>query len=63
LAGLCFILSQNHRIIGSLECGLDPGAGFALGLSEPHEVYLGPLLEPIWVPLDGIPFLGYVDHI
>jgi len=27
----------------------------ALGLVEPHEVHTAPLLEPVQVPLDGIP--------
>ncbi|KAK4827407.1 hypothetical protein QYF61_017837 [Mycteria americana] len=33
-----------------------------LGLVELHEVRTGPLLKPVKVPLDGIPFLQCVDH-
>ena len=33
-----------------------------LGFVEPHEVHLGPLLKPAWVPLDGISSLWCVDH-
>ena len=33
-----------------------------IGFVEPHEVHLGPLLKPAWVPLDGIPSLWCVDH-
>ncbi|KAK4816210.1 hypothetical protein QYF61_013448, partial [Mycteria americana] len=33
----------------------------ALGLVEPHEVYMGPLLELVQVPLDGIPLLRCVN--
>jgi len=33
----------------------------AFGFAEPHEVLLGPLLKPVQVPLDGIPFLWCVD--
>lgn len=35
--------------------------GFAPGFVEPHEVHLGPLLEPVWVSLNGIPSLECVD--
>ncbi|PKU44258.1 hypothetical protein llap_5451 [Limosa lapponica baueri] len=34
----------------------------ALGLIELHEVYAGPLLKPVKVPLDGIPSLQYVNR-
>ncbi|KAK4828650.1 hypothetical protein QYF61_000298 [Mycteria americana] len=34
----------------------------ALGLAEPHEVHMGPLLELIQVPLDGILSLRNVSH-
>jgi len=33
----------------------------ALGLVEPHEVYLSPLLKPVQVPLDGIPSLQHIN--
>ena len=33
-----------------------------LGFVEPHEVLLGPLLEPIQVSLDGISSIGCVNH-
>ncbi|KAK4808956.1 hypothetical protein QYF61_013590 [Mycteria americana] len=33
----------------------------ALGLVEPHEVHMGPLLELVQVPLDGIPPLRHVN--
>ena len=33
----------------------------ALGFIEPHEVLLGPLFKPVYVPLDGIPPLGHID--
>ena len=33
----------------------------ALGFIEPHEVHLGPLLEPVQAPLDGIPALWCVS--
>ena len=34
----------------------------ALGLVEPHEVHVGPLLEFVQVPLDGIPSLRRVNR-
>ena len=34
----------------------------ALSFVRPHEVLLGPLLEPVWVFLDGIPSLRLVSH-
>ncbi|KAK4829131.1 hypothetical protein QYF61_002210 [Mycteria americana] len=34
----------------------------ALGLFEPHEVHMGPLLELVQVPLHGIPSLRRVNH-
>ncbi|KAK4830182.1 hypothetical protein QYF61_008973 [Mycteria americana] len=34
----------------------------ALGLVEPHEVPIGPLLQLVQVPLDGIPSLRGVNH-
>ncbi|KAK4826501.1 hypothetical protein QYF61_009574 [Mycteria americana] len=34
----------------------------ALGLFEPHGVPMGPLLELVQVPLDGIPSLRHVNH-
>ncbi|KAK4824943.1 hypothetical protein QYF61_021631, partial [Mycteria americana] len=34
----------------------------ALGLVEPHEVHMGPLLELVQVPLDGILSLRHVNH-
>jgi len=34
----------------------------ALGLVEPHEVHMVPLLKLVQVPLDGILFLGCVNH-
>ncbi|KAK4823689.1 hypothetical protein QYF61_005755 [Mycteria americana] len=33
----------------------------ALGLVEPHEVYMGPLLKLVPVPLDGIPSLRHAN--
>ncbi|KAK4832829.1 hypothetical protein QYF61_025817, partial [Mycteria americana] len=33
-----------------------------LGLVVPHEVHVGPLLELVHVPLDGIPSLRHVNH-
>jgi len=33
----------------------------ALGLVEPQEVHIGPLLELVQVPLDGIPSLRHVN--
>ena len=35
---------------------------FALGFTEPHEVHMGLLLEPVWVFLNGISSLECVDH-
>ncbi|KAK4832388.1 hypothetical protein QYF61_022243 [Mycteria americana] len=32
----------------------------ALGLVEPHEVHMGPLLQLVQVPLDGIPSLSFI---
>jgi len=32
-----------------------------LGVFEPHEVHLSPLLKPALVPLHGIAFRGYVN--
>ena len=34
----------------------------ALGFVEPHQVHLDPLLKPVYVALNGIPSLWYVDH-
>ena len=34
----------------------------ALGLVELHEVHMGPPLQPVQVPLDGIPSLQCVNH-
>ncbi|GAB0196099.1 cAMP-dependent protein kinase inhibitor alpha [Grus japonensis] len=34
----------------------------ALGLVELHEVHMGPLLQPVKVPLDGIPSLQQVNR-
>ncbi|GAB0183112.1 cAMP-dependent protein kinase inhibitor alpha [Grus japonensis] len=34
----------------------------ALGLVELHEVHIGPPLQPVKVPLDGIPSLQRVNH-
>ncbi|KAK4808270.1 hypothetical protein QYF61_020751 [Mycteria americana] len=34
----------------------------ALGLVDPHEVHMGPLLQLAQVPLDGIPSLRYVNR-
>ncbi|KAK4828713.1 hypothetical protein QYF61_000551 [Mycteria americana] len=34
----------------------------ALGLVVPHEVHMGPLLELVQVPLNGIPSLRHVNH-
>ena len=34
---------------------------FALGLVEPHEVHMGPLLELVHVPLNDIPSLRRVN--
>ncbi|KAK4816335.1 hypothetical protein QYF61_015019, partial [Mycteria americana] len=34
----------------------------ALGLVEPHEVHMGPLLQLVQVPLDGMPSLRRVSH-
>ncbi|KAK4825848.1 hypothetical protein QYF61_003099 [Mycteria americana] len=34
----------------------------ALGLVEPHEVHMGPLLQLVQVPLDGIPSLRHVNR-
>ena len=58
LAGLCLILSSSR--LNCTESCLSPGARF--GFVDPHEVLLGPLLEPVYVPLDGIPFLWCVNH-
>jgi len=33
----------------------------ALALDEPHEVHMGPLVELVQVPLDGVLSLGRVD--
>ena len=33
-----------------------------LGFAEPHEVYLGPLLQPVQVSLDVIPSFMCVDQ-
>ncbi|PKU35584.1 nipped-bhypothetical protein [Limosa lapponica baueri] len=33
-----------------------------LGLVEPHEVHMAPLLKLVQVPLDGIPSLRHVNH-
>jgi len=69
-------LSQNHRILRVGRVALKPFnpwpvfiAGvvlaqvqdLALGFVEPHEVYTGPPLKPVEVPLDGIPFLQHVS--
>ena len=35
----------------------------ALGLVELHEVHTGPVLKPVKVPLDGIPFLQLINCI
>ena len=40
----------------------DPGAGLALGLVEPHEVHMGPFLDLVQVPLNGIPSLRCVNR-
>jgi len=44
--------------------GIDPTQvqDLALGLIEPHEVHIGPLLELVQFPLDGIPSLRRVDR-
>jgi len=34
----------------------------ALGIVESHEVHLGPLLESVWVSLNGILSLWHADH-
>jgi len=34
----------------------------ALGLVKPHEVHMGPLLELVQIPLDGILSLRCVSH-
>ncbi|PKU34140.1 hypothetical protein llap_15555 [Limosa lapponica baueri] len=34
----------------------------ALGIVEPHEVHMGPLLKPVQVPLDAIRSLRCVNH-
>jgi len=33
----------------------------AFGLVEPHQVLVGPLLQPVLVPLDGFPSLQCID--
>ncbi|KAK4826321.1 hypothetical protein QYF61_007406 [Mycteria americana] len=38
-----------------------PEQDLALGLVEPHEVHIGPLLKLVQVPLDGIPSLRHVN--
>ncbi|KAK4822199.1 hypothetical protein QYF61_011840 [Mycteria americana] len=35
---------------------------FALGLVEPHEVHMGPLIKLVQVSLDGILYLRHVNH-
>ncbi|KAK4831029.1 LOW QUALITY PROTEIN: hypothetical protein QYF61_014917 [Mycteria americana] len=42
--------------------GVAPTQDPALGLVEPHEVPMGPLLQLVQVPLDGIPSLRRVNH-
>ncbi|KAK4819021.1 hypothetical protein QYF61_024137 [Mycteria americana] len=39
-----------------------PVQDLALGLVEPHEVHMGPLLQLVQVPLDGILSLRHVNH-
>ena len=34
----------------------------ALGHVEPHHVYMGPLLQPVRVPLDGFPSLQCINY-
>jgi len=34
----------------------------ALGFVELHEIFMGPPLKTVKVPLNGIPFLWYVTH-
>ncbi|KAK4827094.1 hypothetical protein QYF61_014196 [Mycteria americana] len=43
--------------------GADPTQvqDLVLGLAEPHEVHMGPLLQLVQVPLDGIPSLRHVN--
>ena len=33
----------------------------ALGLIEPHELFMGPLLQPVQVTLDGFPSFQHID--
>ncbi|KAK4805639.1 hypothetical protein QYF61_022397 [Mycteria americana] len=45
-----------------LEVVLTQVQDLALGLVEPHEVHMGPILKLVQVPLDGIPSLRRVNH-
>lgn len=40
---------------------LTQAQGLIFGLVEPHEVFIGPPLKPVQVPLDDIPSLQHVD--
>ncbi|KAK4831203.1 hypothetical protein QYF61_016040 [Mycteria americana] len=58
-AALNPIIPQPVLILGvALTQVQDP----ALGLVEHHEVHMGPLLQLVQVPLDGIPSLRRVNH-
>ena len=48
-------------VLNPLTLGVAPT--HALGLVEPHEVHMGPLLELVQVPLDGVPSLRHVNRI
>ncbi|KAK4828346.1 hypothetical protein QYF61_026007 [Mycteria americana] len=44
-----------------LQIALAQVQDLALGLTELHEVHMGPLLKPVKVPLDGIPSLKHIN--
>jgi len=41
---------------------LNGDKGLALGLAEPHELHMGPLLKLVYTPLDGNPSLRRVTR-
>jgi len=58
-AALHLFILQPVLIVG---VALTQVQDLALGLVEPHEVHVGPLLEFVQVPLDGIPSLRRVNR-
>ncbi|KAK4816734.1 hypothetical protein QYF61_022286 [Mycteria americana] len=58
-AALNPFIPQSVLILG---VALTQVQDLTLGLVEPHEVHMGPLLNPVKIPLNGIPSPRHVNH-